>query len=97
MHAMTNNDFSKQTIIIIIIIIIITNTVRKHGGGNNKQLLDEVKHDIMNYQIRGLCYRHEVLIIHDIMRKPNSIIVLLYIFHITHPQKQKRSVRPFCF
>ena len=38
-----------------------------------------------------------VLIIHDIMRKPNSIIVLLYIFHIIHPQKQKRSVQPFCF
>ena len=59
---------------------------------NNKQLLDEVEHDIMNYQNRGLCYlpkpkaeadkhRHEVLINHDIMRKPNSIIVLLYIFH----------------
>ena len=31
--------------------------------------------------------------IHDIMRKPNSIIVLLYIFHIIHPQKQKRSIR----
>ena len=49
----------------------------------NKQLLDEVEHDIMNYQNRGLCYhRHEVLIIpsHDIMRKPNSIIVLLYIY-----------------
>ena len=55
-----------------------------------KQLLDEVEHDIMNYQNRGLCYlrkskaeadnRHEVLIIRDIMRKPNSIIVLLYIF-----------------
>ena len=30
---------------------------------------------------------HEVLIIYDIMRKPNSIIVLLYIFHIIHPQK----------
>ena len=42
-------------------------------------------------------HRHEVLIIHDIMRKPNSIIVLLYIFHIIHPQKQKRSVQPFCF
>ena len=28
------------------------------------------------------------------MRKPNSIIVLLYIFHIIHPQKQKRSVQP---
>ena len=55
-----------------------------------KQLLDEVEHDIMNYQNRGLCY-------HDIMRKPNSIIVLLYIFHIIHPQKQKRSVQPFCF
>ena len=26
---------------------------------------------------------------HDIMRKPSSIIVLLYIFHIMHPQKQK--------
>ena len=63
-----------------------------------KQLLDEVEHDIMNYQNRGLCYhRHEVLIIHDIMRKPNSIIVLLYIFQIIHPQKQKRSVQPFCF
>ena len=23
---------------------------------NNKQLLDEVEHDIMNYQNRGLCY-----------------------------------------
>ena len=22
----------------------------------NKQLLDEVEHDIMNYQSRGLCY-----------------------------------------
>ena len=33
----------------------------------------------------------------DIMRKPNSIIVLLYIFHRIHPQKQKRSVQPFCF
>ena len=47
----------------------------------NKQLLDEVEHDIMNYQNRGLCqHRHEVLIIHDIIRKPNSIIVLLYIY-----------------
>ena len=31
------------------------------------------------------------------MQKPNSIIVLLYICHIFHPQKQKRSVQPFCF
>ena len=31
------------------------------------------------------------------MRKPNSIIVLLYIFHIIHTQKQKRSVQLFCF
>ena len=41
--------------------------------------------------------RHEVLIIHDIMQKPNSIIVLLYIFHIIHPQKQKPSIEPFCY
>ena len=33
----------------------------------------------------------------QIMRKPNSIFVLLYIFHIIHPHKQKRSVQPFCF
>ena len=25
-------------------------------GFDNKQLLDEVEHDIMNYQSRGLCY-----------------------------------------
>ena len=31
------------------------------------------------------------------MPKPNSIIVLLYIFHIIHPQKQKWSVQPYCF
>ena len=31
------------------------------------------------------------------MRKPNSIIVLFYIFHIIHPQKEKGSVQPFCF
>ena len=31
------------------------------------------------------------------MQKLNSIIVLLYICHIIHPQKQKRSVQPFCF
>ena len=32
------------------VIIIINN------NNNNKQLLDEVEHDIMNYQNRGLCY-----------------------------------------
>ena len=60
----------------------------------------------MNYQNRGMCYNTdttrvcvepEVLIIHDIMQKLNSIIVLLYIFHIIHPQEQKQSVQPFCF
>ena len=45
-----------------------------HGENTvNKQLLDEIEHDIMNYQHQGLCYlakpkaeadnRHEVLII----------------------------------
>ena len=28
----------------------------KNASNNNKQLLDEVEHDIMNYQNRGLCY-----------------------------------------
>ena len=27
-----------------------------NNNNNNKQLLDEVEHDIMNYQNRGLCY-----------------------------------------
>ena len=45
----------------------------------------------------GRYHRHEVLIIHVVMRKPNSIIVLLYIFRIIHPQKQKRSLQSFCF
>ena len=86
---------------------IFTNRIRHLSDTNIKQLFDEAEHDIMNlYQNRGLCYlpkpkaeadnRHEVLIIHDIMQKPNSIIVSLYIFHIIHPQKQKRSVRPLC-
>ena len=39
--------------------------------GNNKQLLDEVEHDIMNYQCQSLSYLPR--------RNPNSIIVLLYI------------------
>ena len=79
----------------------------KIGVDYNKQLLDEFEHDIMNYQNQGLGYLPKPkaeadstdtsLIIHIIMRKPNSIIVLLYIFHIIHPQKQKRSVQPFCF
>ena len=51
-----------------------------------KQLLNEVEHDIENYQGRG-CVIHrsrrlthtEALIILDIMRKPSSIIVLLCI------------------
>ena len=68
----------------------------------NKQLLEEVEHDILNYQNRGLCYLQtpkalKVLIIQDIMRKPNSIIVFLYIFHIIHTQKQTQSVQLFCF
>ena len=29
---------------------------RESYGLTNKQLLDEVEHDIMNYQNRGLCY-----------------------------------------
>ena len=38
------------------------------GSAINKQFLDEVEHDIMNYQNRGLCSQTSVLIIHDIMR-----------------------------
>ena len=30
--------------------------VTQVSGTNIKQLLDEVEHDIMNYQNRGLCY-----------------------------------------
>ena len=50
-----------------------------------------------NTDTTRVCVEPEVLIIHDIMQKLNSIIVLLYIFHIIHPQEQKQSVQPFCF
>ena len=56
------------------------------GEHNINQLLDGVEHDIMSYQNRGLrlllkpkAEADEFLLIHEIMRKPNSIIVLLYI------------------
>ena len=52
---------------------------------------------MISWIIKAEVWWHKGLIIHDIMGKPNSIIVLLYIFHIIHPQKQKRSVQPFCF
>ena len=46
---------------------------------------------INNYWMRlsviSWIIKHEGLIIHDIMRKPNSIIVLLYIFHIIRPKR----------
>ena len=32
------------------------NSVLSTNWVDNKQLLDEVEHDIMNYQNRGLCY-----------------------------------------
>ena len=31
-------------------------SVSRSTEGVNKQYLDEVEHDIMNYQNRGLCY-----------------------------------------
>ena len=33
-----------------------TNKNNNNNNYNNKQLFDEVEHDIMNYQSRGLCY-----------------------------------------
>ena len=34
----------------------VKNFVGLFTSATNKQLLDEVEHDIMNYQNRGLCY-----------------------------------------
>ena len=31
-----------------------------HFKSDNKQLLDEVEHDIMNYQNQGLCYNTDL-------------------------------------
>ena len=70
-------------------------------GTENKQLLDEVEHDIMNYQNRGLCFLPKPKAEADNMQKTEFtncfITIYLYIFHIIHTQKQKRSVQPFCF
>ena len=38
----------RKAIIVVKVLFIMTT--------DNKQLLDEVEHDIMNYQSRGLCY-----------------------------------------
>ena len=51
-----------------------------------RQLLDEVKHDIM-ILMQGI---KQGFIIHDIMWKLNSIIVLLYIF-LNNMQKKTLS------
>ena len=59
-------------IFVIVIVIVIVSFIVIAIATVIKQLLDEVEHDIMNNQNRGLCY-HKVLIIHDIMRKPNSM------------------------
>jgi len=47
----------------------------------NKQILNEAEHDVEKYQGPGLRWipQTEALIILDIMRNPNSIIVLLCI------------------
>ena len=41
---------------------------------NNKQLMDEVEHDIMNYQNRGLCY----------LPKPKAEADNCFIIHFSH-------------
>ena len=46
---------------------------------NNKQLLDEVEHDIMNYQSRGMSFLPKLKAEADITQNPNLVIVLLYI------------------
>ena len=40
----------------VAVTVLVTLIVIGDSGGDNKQLLDEVEHDIMNYQNRGLCY-----------------------------------------
>ena len=61
-----------------------------------KRLLNEDEYDIENDQGQGLCYQRgrrqrwitqpEALIILDVIRKPNSIIVLLYIQKLERKQ-----------
>ena len=46
---------------------------------NNKQLLDEVEHDIMNYQSRGMSFLPKLKAEADITPNPHLVIVLLYI------------------
>ena len=43
-------------IVLFLLIIIYYNDNDNNNSNDNKQLLDEVKHDIMNYQNRGLYY-----------------------------------------
>ena len=58
----------------------------------------QIENGTVANQIHGFTIDYgKFILIQDIMRQTNSINVSLYIFHIIHPQKQKRSVQPFCF
>ena len=69
---------------------------------NIKQLLDEVEHDIMNYQCHGWSYlpkpkaeadkTERRLKIHNIMQKLNSKIVLLWYIFLTIYKRTHFSV-----
>ena len=58
----------------------------------NKQLLDEVEHDIMNYQRRGLMLRQitqtQGLMIHVIVRKPIELNNCFVMHFLTNLQKE---------
>ena len=74
-HTDTLNHFSHQTLTSVFKFLLSFIQLPE----NNKQLLDEVEHDIMNYQSQGMSFLPKLKAEADITQNPNLVIVLLYI------------------
>ena len=48
--------FGFSSLFIVLLSLQLRSKLHDISFSDNKQLLDEVEHDIMNYQSRGLCY-----------------------------------------
>ena len=62
------------------------NYLSLHSCIHNKQLLDEVEHDIMNHQNRGLCYLPKR------KAEADNTIIIFYIIHFLNNRQKKTFV-----
>ena len=68
-----------------------------NNNNNNYQLLDEAEYDMKNYADRGGCYPPKPKAeadntLRNLIRKPNSIIALLFIQNISRALKIYKKI-----